>query len=414
MSKRIFRILLVSVICVLSFGLLTGCSSDDAATQNSGQVSIGRKPGIPKTEEPAVTEEAQTVDVSELYIVQLLNTKKEKIFLKNLYTGREYVYRYSLTTDFLNKYGDDTNVTEFGPGKVVTITESGGDRTLDTVKASDEVWTYDDVENYSLDEERGVLKIGSDNYRLTDETMLFSKNAEIAYSDIGDEDVLSVIGLDKDIVTITVTTGHGYLTVINTEKFEGSLLCVGTYVYAKVTPDMTLTVTEGKYKVTAANNGYGGTKKVKIKRDETTVLDLKELEGEGPKYCKLVVKSSVGGATILLDGDEIKEGKKVKVPYGRHTLSISVEGYDTWTRTLFVNSETAEITVDPTTSAGGGEEEADDTSEEDEDSGDDNDSTGGHTDTDGDGDYDEDDAEVDYLSTINEMISNLSGLSDND
>ena len=414
MSKRIFRILLVSVICVLSFGLLTGCSSDDAATQNSGQVSIGRKPGIPKTEEPAVTEEAQTVDVSELYIVQLLNTKKEKIFLKNLYTGREYVYRYSLTTDFLNKYGDDTNVTEFGPGKVVTITESGGDRTLDTVKASDEVWTYDDVENYSLDEERGVLKIGSDNYRLTDETMLFSKNAEIAYSDIGDEDVLSVIGLDKDILTITVTTGHGYLTVINTEKFEGSLLCVGTYVYAKVTPDMTLTVPEGKYKVTAANNGYGGTKKVKIKRDETTVLDLKELEGEGPKYCKLVVKSSVGGATILLDGDEIKEGKKVKVPYGRHTLSISVEGYDTWTRTLFVNSETAEITVDPTTSAGGGEEEADDTSEEDEDSGDDNDSTGGHTDTDGDGDYDEDDAEVDYLSTINEMISNLSGLSDND
>ena len=104
MSKRIFRILLVSVICVLSFGLLTGCSSDDAATQNSGQVSIGRKPGIPKTEEPAVTEEAQTVDVSELYIVQLLNTKKEKIFLKNLYTGREYVYRYSLTPDFFRNF----------------------------------------------------------------------------------------------------------------------------------------------------------------------------------------------------------------------------------------------------------------------------------------------------------------------
>ena len=57
------------------------------------------------------------------------------------------------------------------------------------------------------------------------------------------------------------------------ERYEGSLLCVGTYVYAKVTPDMTLTVPEGKYKVTAANNGYGGTKKVKIKRDETTVLD---------------------------------------------------------------------------------------------------------------------------------------------
>ena len=412
MKEKLLRFFFLISITVAAMMVMTSCAASSDSTAPSGEVSVSRKPGIPKTDEPKTPEgEETTVDTTELYIVQLLNTKKEKIFLKNLYTGREYVYRYSLMTDFLDKYGGDTNVTAFGPGRVVNITESGRDRTLETVRAANDVWTYDDIVKYDLDEERGVLTIGSTNYRLTADTMVFSKDIEIGYEDIGEDDTLSVIGLDKDILTITITTGHGYLTVINTERFEGSLLCVGTTVYAKITPDMTLTVPEGKYRVTAANNGYGGTKKVKIKRNETTVLDLKELEGEGPKYCKLVVKSSVEGSSIFMDGNEIEEGKKTKVPYGRHTLTIQVEGYDTWTRTLFVNSETAEITVDPT--AGSSDEPDEPETDDEEDSEDDSDSTG-HSDRDGDGDYDEDDAEVDYLSTVNDMISNLAGLSDND
>lgn len=410
--EKLFRFFFIISIMVMMLSVVTACSPADEGASSTGEVSVSRKPGVPISEQPEAAPEEAAVDTTRLYIVQLLNTKREKIFLRNLYTGREYVYRYSLMTDFLDKYGGDASVTSFGPGRVVTITESGSDRTLDIVQAADEVWTYDDIVNYSIDEDRGVMKIGETNYRLTSDTMVFSGDVEADYDDIGEDDVLSVIGLDKDILTITITTGHGYLTVINTEKFEGSLLCVGTTIYAKVVPDMTLTVPEGKYRVTAANKGYGGTKKVKIKRNETTVLDLKELEGEGPKYCKLTVKSSVEGASIMLDGNEIKEGKKTKVPYGRHTLTIRVEGYDTWTRTLFVNSETAEITVDPTAS------EETEEKEEDEDTGDEDEKedegTAGHRDRDDDGDYDEDDAEVDYLSTVNDMISNLAGLSDND
>ena len=409
MRKKVLRIVVMLLVLVMSAGVLSACSPAGDTETASGEVSITRKPGIPKKNE-TVSEEEDTheTDRSTLYIVQLLSTKKEKIFLRNLYTGREYVYRYSLTTDFLDKYGDDTSVTEFGPGKVVTITESGSDRTLDTVRASVDVWTYDGIVNYDVDTDRGVFRIGKENYKLTEDTMVFSKDAQVEFSDISEEDTLSVVGLDKEILTVTVTTGHGYLTVINADKFLGSLLCVGTEVYATVTEDMTLTVPEGKYKVTAANNGYGGTKKVKIKRDETTVLDLKDLEGEGPKYCKLTVKSSVNEASIYIDGNEIKEGKKTKVPYGRHTLTVMVEGYDTWQRTLFVNSESAEITVDPTAS----EEESDEEDKTEEEASTEEEDDTGHEDNDGDGDYDEDDAEVDYLSTINEMISNLSGVSD--
>ncbi len=408
LKKNIAKFLLICLVILFSVSGFSACGSADDAGAAAPTVSVSRKPGTPKSQVEKQQVQEAAVDTSDIYIVQLLNTKKEKIFLRNLYTGREYVYKYSLLTDFLDKYGQQANVTWFGPGKVVNIEENGTDRTLDVIRASDEVWTYDEIVNYDIDEERGVLRIAGNNYRINADTLVFSKDVEASFSDIEEGDIISVIGLDKDILTVTITTGHGYLMVINTENFDGSLLCVGTEIYARVTEDMTLTVPEGKYKVTAANKGYGGTKKVKIKRGETTVLDLKDLEGEGPKYCKLVVKSSVEGATILLDGNEIKEGKKNKVPYGRHTLTISVEGYDTWTRTLFVNSKTAEITVDPTQSGSSdeGDEDTVETGDEEKDD------IVKSRDTDGDGDYDEDDAQVDYLSTINDMLSSLNSSND--
>ena len=151
MKEKLLRFFFLISITVAAMMVMTSCAASSDSTAPSGEVSVSRKPGIPKTDEPKTPEgEETTVDTTELYIVQLLNTKKEKIFLKNLYTGREYVYRYSLMTDFLDKYGGDTNVTAFGPGRVVNITESGRDRTLETVRAANDVWTYDDIVKYEM------------------------------------------------------------------------------------------------------------------------------------------------------------------------------------------------------------------------------------------------------------------------
>jgi hypothetical protein len=145
-------------------------------------------------------------------------------------------------------------------------------------------------------------------------------------------------------------TGHGYLLLTNTEKFEGSLIYIGNTLITAVTSNMQVSVPEGRYDVTVANNGYGGTKTVEIERNNTTVLDLAELEGEGPKTCMLTISSTVSGASIYIDGNQIEAGVETPVTYGRHNLTISVEGYDTWSKTLYVNSSTANISIDPTES----------------------------------------------------------------
>ena len=339
--KRFFGITLLMIFVLCSF---CACKDDDASGENA--VSIVRQPGTPAGSGEAEEE----VEEKTLYIVQELNTEEEYIVLKSTDYDKNYVYHYTLSTRFLDKYGDTTSSLNFTPGTVVTLGERKSQGIITSVQMSDAVWRYTDVTNFSYDTEKNMFTIAGENYKLTDETMVFSEDVMATVSDIGEDDVLNIVGKDKTIYTISVVTGHGYLLLANTEKFEGSLIYIGNTLITAVTSNMQVSVPEGTYDVTVANNGYGGTKSVEIERNNTTVLDLAELEGEGPKTCKLTVSATVPNASIYIDGEQIEAGVETDVTYGRHTLTSSVEGYDTWSKTLYVNSATASIAIDPTES----------------------------------------------------------------
>ncbi len=423
MRKFFIRLLMIT-FCVLCF---CGCSSGDT-TEETGQTTIQRKPGTPADSEEDTEEE----DEDTLYMVQSFNCEEEKVILRSLNYNNNYVFKYTLNTTFFDKYGDTTSSINFIPGSIVTIGDRRSDGSIESLQMSDDVWTFTDIQKYEIDTDNGILELNDTNYKLTDSTAVFSNDVEGTLTDIGTEDVLTVVGMDKEILSIVVTTGHGYITFSNTDKFDGSLVYIGSKIITMVSKDMTVTVPEGSYDVTVANDGYGGTKTVEVVRNETTLLDLSELEGEGPKTCKLTVTTTtVAESAIYLDGTEIENGKETEVKYGKHTLSISVEGYDTWTKTLYVNSETANISVDPTesdTSSNSSESSSSSSSTDSSDtngnssnsssdttnsssSTDSSDSTNSSTDSSS-STSDSTDSELDYLSTLSDLISTLSGTSD--
>ena len=421
--KKYLIYVLLACFFLMSF---SGCSGSKDGDEDSSQVTITRKPGTPAD----IAEEEEEVSEGSRFVVQSVNGEEEKIVLKSLTYNKRYVYKYSLTTKFLDKYGDTTSSANFTPGDVVVLGDQMSDGVLESIQKSKDVWEFDDVEVFDLNMYTQVLNINDTNYRLTDNTQVFSNEIEGGLGDIGADDVLKVIGLDKEILSISVTTGHGYLTLANTDKFEGSLIYVGSKIITTVTKDMTITVPEGSYDVTVANDGYGGTKTVDVVRNETTLLDLAELEGEGPKTCKLTVSSAVEGAQIYLDGSQIESGKEIEVSYGKHSLMISVEGYNTWNRTLYVNSPTAEITVDPTESDTSSDSSSSDSSSSSStdssstsnsnssNSSSNSSSSTGSTDSSSSSNSsssssssDTSDSELDYLSTISSLINSLTSSS---
>ena len=293
----------------------------------------------PKAEEQKSGEKKQETE----YVICDINMEEETITLMSLDSNRPIRCKYNLSTKFMDKYKNSYSTVHFVPGQVVKLGEKNEDSVLESIWMSDTVWDYDDVGNYQLDTEKGAMEIGKSTYRITDDTLVFSGDRQADWDEIGTDDVLEVIGSDKQIISVMVTTGHGYIQLTNSGTFKDSMICIGNEIFTNITGDMKIEVPEGTYPITVAKDGYGGTAEFTVTRNETTVVDLDQLKGKGPKTCKLTLQTDVEGARVYIDGKQIEVGKELKVTYGSHKLSVVAEGYESWEKTLVVNSKSATI-----------------------------------------------------------------------
>jgi len=306
------------------------------------------------TQTETQTENAEQIKAvlgAEHYMIVVNDMTTESFVLEQMVSGKKYLFSYSLTTNFLDKYGNNTSVSYFEPGRVITIGEKDTQGKLKTARITDVVWEYENVVRFDIDEARGVFKIADTNYSYKEDLFVVSAGEKMKLSDIKEEDELRIVGMNKEILSVTVTTGHGSIVLKNTELFEDSFIQIGNKIFAEITGEIELEVPEGTYMVTVANKGYGGSKEYEVVRNATTVIDLDELKGEGPK--KGAITFEIGTTdeneeaeiTFTIDGKVMEYEEPIELAYGIHSIAAESFGYETYAKKLFVNSEKATITI---------------------------------------------------------------------
>lgn len=400
-NKRMKQGILLTFLVLLL--LAAGCGK-----QEENQPFTYRAPSK-KAETKETTAEKETE-----YVIQDIDMEEETITLLEEGSDKRIRCRYNLATRFLDKYDNSYSSVHFVPGQVVKLGDKTENAVLKSIRLSDTVWNYEEVENYQIDPERGTFEIGKSIYQITEDTQVFSGDAQIDWEAVGKDDVLHVVGREKEIVSVMVTTGHGAIRLVNTDVFKGSMICIGNEIFTNITGDMKIEVPEGTYPITVANNGYGGTAEFTVNRNETTVVDLEQLKGKGPKTCKLTLKTDIAGAQVYIDGEQITVGKTFKVTYGSHTLSVIAEGYESWEKTLVVNSKSAtiELTLEKEGSTDATEETQNSSmanSSGTESTNTNNNASGSSSSSESNSTSSSDtkDTEVDYLTTISNMLNNL-------
>ena len=337
-KKQIQKIIqyMICVVFLLELVMVSGCGKetvDDGMTYFHHSIAD-------QTE--ADTQETQQ---QEVYLITGIDQTEESLRLYRYADGMEYRLYYGTGTQFFDKYGNRSTMAAFPLGSLVTIGEQTLDGTLSEVQLSDEAWVYEDITRFSVNEEKNMLMIADRKYRYKDNTYVFSGDEKVDMTGIRQGDTLTVVGIDKQILSVNITTAQGTLALKNTSLFEGSFRQLGKKIFTEITPDLTLQVPEGKYTLTVANNGWGGSKKIKIKRGKTTTVDLNELKGEGPQYGKIKFSIDVEDALLLVDGKQTETGKTLKLTYGSHDVTVYADGYDVWKRNLYVNSPEATIII---------------------------------------------------------------------
>lgn len=358
MKRKKYRIWLL----LLPVLFLVSCGNDKA-----GEVVTGHYYN-PKSEVEEATEtidtkakdaeESKTIPEigTELFLITNNDMQSECLILEQLASGKQYMYYYSMATRFLDKYGNRASVSYFEPGRIILVGEKDEEGRLLQAQISDQVWEYPDVSKYSIDTQRGVFDIAGTKYSFDEDIYVNSDGNPQKLEELTDLDVLRVIGLDKKILSVSVTTGHGELQLTNTRTFEGSYIQIGNKIFSEVTSNMKMEIPEGTYTVAVANNGYGGSTEIEVKRGQNVTLDLDTLKGEGPKYGKILFAIDVAGAVLQIDGRVVDYSEPISLQYGVHSLSVEANNYDTYSKRLYVNSPEATIVVGLTgssTSTGG-------------------------------------------------------------
>ena len=347
MRKAVFGMM------ILLFVFVTGCSQDNKGTVTGTNYYYPEK----ETETQNVVQieasnEAIKADLrAEHYMIISNDMTMEHLILQQMESGKQYLYYYSLATSFLDKYGNSTSVSYFEPGRIISIGGKDSEGRLKSAQISDDVWEYEDIVRFEIDEERGVFKIADTKYSFEEDVFVVSEGEQIKLSDVKAEDELRVIGMNKEILSVVVTTGQGTIALKNTELFEDSFIQIGNKIFAEITGEIELEVPEGTYTVTVANKGYGGSKEYEVKRNVTTVIDLDELKGEGPKMGAITFEIATGDEnedadiTFKVDGKEVDFDEPIEMAYGIHSIAAEAKGYETYAKKLFVNSETATISI---------------------------------------------------------------------
>lgn len=342
------RKITITVFLLLGMLLCSACSmaQSDSLTAKKSSSSPAASNAAEQTEQ----EDAQsTADIpkaeEDYYMITRHDILNYQITLLNLTSGEEICYEYTDGTEFFDKYGNYTLSQDFSEGKLAVIRRLNSNDTLGAIAFTDETWDYEDVRNYIVSVEKRRIDIADTAYQLDDKVKVFSEGEEKELTAIGESDILNVYGIGRTVYAIVIETGHGTLALANTELFEGGWVNLGTKVYAKVTRDMTMELPEGIYEFSVANDGYGDSGEIRIRRDKITTIDLNDYKGEGPKLCKVTFDVGVSGAVVTINGKKVNHKKPMELRYGVYTLGVYAEGYDAWTKQLVVNSPKANIEI---------------------------------------------------------------------
>lgn len=327
------------------FGLLaiTACGYSDAGSFNKTSDLVSPNTGF-------IVKKAGMYDSADVgAILVKKNAESKNVTFLNNRLGKTYTLNYDGTSKIYDKYGTGMSMEQVKPGCVVDITFVKSDKLLNSMAMSADAWTYDKIDNFSIDSQISQMNINGSNYQITDKTLVYSDGKAATLMDINPVDTISVCGLDSNVASITIDEGHGYLRLKNEDYFVGGWIEIGSKIIKTVSEDMLIAVPIGTYNVKLSNKGSEGIKEVTISKNQETTLDVGDIKAEElATYGTVIIVTTPEKAEVYIDGEEIDTSKPQQLEYGIHQLIAKASGYQTLTQYIKVGQESAtlEITLD--------------------------------------------------------------------
>lgn len=243
--KETHRSYMFALLAILSvFMMLGGCS------RQQGDGSSTRKKTYPAAE---TDETEQNYDTYCLGIVKAIEEEQKTITIYDIEKGTSFTLNYTGGTDVRNQYGDITVVSQIALGEIVDAYYYSASFKLTALAESSEAWRYSGVKRFSTVKEPDIMTIADSKYKYDGSLLVFNGEEQIQMMNLSSRDELFVRGIGKQIYSITVTKGHGYIRLVNYSDFIGGTIEIGYGMIIPIVKNMLVVAREGSYKVYLEN-----------------------------------------------------------------------------------------------------------------------------------------------------------------
>lgn len=335
-QKKCFMHLL-SFILILT---LTACSGTGRGSSGNGFVDGRNFGGIVQTSaaEEEVTRSTAIHTGACFGVIIDIDTSGNTITIRDLVIDAENEYSYTGGTYIMDKYGKDIAVNQLVVGDIVEGGYDTGTRRLVELKKSGNVWENQKVTNFSIDRLKKTMQIGNSLYEYKDNLVIVSDGQVLEdVSEISNYDELIVRGNENTIYSIVITKGHGYVTLVDSEYFEGGLVVIGSQVAQEVKKGMVIEVPEGEHVLEITKDGVGGEMDVIVTKNKETRVNVGALKGAVKQTGKLRFKIEPADAELYIDGKKTDYSERIELYYDVYEIKVKADGYVTYEADLVVS-----------------------------------------------------------------------------
>ncbi len=324
---------LLAVIVLLIVSAMVGCEQ--------------RESYIRPVEEESTTVKQNSYNASDIAVVVKKDATEGRISLRSSETGAVYSVNYNGGTKFKSKYGNDILVENVKVGMVVEAHYIEGTRKLVELLISEKAWENTMAVNWDVDYDKKIITIGTSSYAYEDNIFISSNGKEIDIREVSGLDELTVRGLGTKVLSVVVDKGHGYIRLKDEDNYVDGIIEIGSRIMTKVTTDMIIAAPEGEYTLVVSKNGYGGEKKVTVKRGLESIVSFADFEQpvERVGSVNFIVNPDDAKAILYVDGVKTEYVELVRIPYGDHTIVFTSNNYDTFKKDITIASSYTTINV---------------------------------------------------------------------
>ena len=283
----------------------------------------------------------------DIVVVTHVDVENLKVTVKKPEESAEFVLTYNGGTVVKSKYGNQLMMEQITAGEIVRVGYVSGTHKLIELQQYGDAFENTMATRWDVDYDKKLITIGSDTYSYDDNIYIVSNGKNVDIREISGIDELTVRGIGNKIYSVSVTKGHGFVKLTNTQNYVGGIIEIGDRLSTVIVEDMILAAPEGTFNLTATINGVGGSKEIQVIRGQETVVSLGSFEQSVTRYgtVKLNVFPEDAQATLTVDGAEMDYTDLLSIPYGKHTLKLMSNNYDTVTKQITISSVYSTINI---------------------------------------------------------------------